>query len=86
MVSLIKRIRRTLNPPVPRTIAELGDILQSYAPARAIYRGTVTANGSSAILFASLQMLEVLNRARWLHIDGTFKVSHFSLFINKASN
>ena len=82
-MSFIKRIRRSLHPPVPRTIAELGDVLRDYAPARAIYRGTVTAGGASAIIFASHEMLKFLKRARWLHIDGTFSVSDFFLVLDK---
>ena len=76
MKSFIKRIRKTLLPPLPRTFTELGEALEIYAPATNIYKGSVNRGGASAVIFASNEMLASLNRARWLHIDGTFSVSH----------
>ena len=73
MKSFIKRIRKTLLPPLPRTFTELGEALESYAPATNIYKEIVNRGGASAVIFASN---ESLNRARWLPIDGTFSVSH----------
>ena len=75
MTSYIKRIRKELLPPIPRTFPELGEVLQDYAPATNIYKGLVSRGGASAIIFSNNEMLDFLRRSRWLHIDGTFSVS-----------
>ena len=74
--NFIKRIRKTLLPPLPRTFTELGEALENYAPARNIYKEIVKRGGASAVIFASNEMLASLKRALWLYIDGTFWVSH----------
>lgn len=82
IISFIKRLRKAFFPPVPQTLEELGNVLENYGPTREIYRGVVTPrDGSSALIFAHTDMLEFLSHARWLHIDGTFKVSLYFLYM-----
>ena len=73
MKNFIKRIRRTLLPPLPRTFTELGEALENYDPARNIYKGIFNRGGASAVIFASNEMLASLKRARWLESSQEFR-------------
>lgn len=73
--AVVFRERRKSQPPVPRTMSELGSMLDEYIESRDIYQGAaVSVHGDVSIVFASDSMLGRLNEACELHLDGTFKV------------
>lgn len=80
----LQRERAKYRPLIPSSLEDLAAAMEDFAPTRGMYRGIVTAqDGSSALLFASDEMLEVLRTATEIYIDGTFKVRHFLSFTQK---
>lgn len=71
----MERARKKILPPIPATLSDLAVFLDTYVPTENIYRGSVEGDdGDIALLFISDPMLEVLNTAEEIYIDGTFKV------------
>ncbi|XP_044587842.1 uncharacterized protein LOC123267333 [Cotesia glomerata] len=72
--AIINRERIQQRPPMPQTVHHVGPMLDRYLQAAEIYRGEIQASdGSIAIVFGSQQMLERLNDAVELFVDGTFQ-------------
>ncbi|XP_074103717.1 uncharacterized protein LOC141530492 isoform X1 [Cotesia typhae] len=72
--AIINRERIQLRPPMPQTVHHVGPMLDRYLQAAEIYRGEIQASdGSIAIVFGSQRMLERLNEAVELFVDGTFQ-------------
>lgn len=72
----IHRERRLFLPPMPRSFEELGDMLDEYPAVQEIYHGTnIATDGSITYMFGSMEMINRLNEATELYIDGTFRVS-----------
>lgn len=73
--SAMRRARAKIRPLIPASLRELADALRTYEPTLKYYRGHVEANQDSiALIFISDKMLEALNTASELYVDGTFKV------------
>lgn len=84
MKSTLGRERAKSRPAIPKTLRELGNILQTYKPVEHIYIGSVTASdGMVALLFSTPVLLEALSRATDLLVDGTFAVSKINNNIGK---
>lgn len=84
LMSTMKRERRKNVPPTPRTMEELGPILDNYPPVNTIYRGSITsADGGYGLFFMTPEMENPLSQSNQLFADGTFKVcnSHKILFL-----
>lgn len=73
--SMVHRERVKVRPRIPADMHALGLMLDDYLPSRDIYRGMVTATDDShALIFGSLAMINRLNDATEIIMDGTFKV------------
>lgn len=74
--NIVRTIRRNLVPPTPRTFEQLEEILPEHFTTRDNYRGRVNGpNGETAFIFISGEMLQQLNNAHNLLMDGTFRVT-----------
>lgn len=74
--SSMERERARTRPTIPESLAELGEMLETYAATSEIYQGMVAAaDGSRAVMFAAPRMLRELGESSDLYVDGTFKVS-----------
>lgn len=73
---IVTRERIRLMPRVPQNIDELERALPGHWATRENFRGRVNGpNGSSALIFISNEMLQRLNDAQDLLMDGTFRVT-----------
>lgn len=73
---MIRAERRKVRPPIPRAFADLGQrLLNNYGRTANIYLGQINgADDSIGYIFGSQMMLQLVNEATELHIDGTFAV------------
>lgn len=81
--AVIIRERAQHRPPMPQSVHQVGPMLDRYLPAAEIYRGEIQADdGSIAIIFGNQHMLERINNAVELFVDGTFQVNSYSRIIH----
>lgn len=81
MRSRMSRSRLAVRPAIPASLAILGDIFATQSPdlpslpGQEIFRGDFTdAEGNKGLIFMSDHSMELLNAAREIFIDATFKV------------
>lgn len=73
--STFNRKRAAYKPSVPDSFASLSLELEKYNVCKDIYKGSVVAeDGSMGLLFSSDELLNALNEATELYVDGTFSV------------
>lgn len=76
-LGIIERARKELWIPIPTDFKELGEKLEKNKVLKKIYKGFITAGDGGdgdAVLFMHDDMINELNNARILYIDGVFKV------------
>lgn len=80
------RERTKQRPSIPYTFQALCDELIKYEWIKVFYKGSIVAqDGSRAAIFSSDKLLEIIQQAQEIFVDGTFSVSYFNRynFINK---
>ncbi|XP_051168844.1 uncharacterized protein LOC127286455, partial [Leptopilina boulardi] len=76
MQQAIKRIRRKQRGPTPKTIEDLGNVLLQYEGVEDIYVGQALGDDDSvAIIFSSKKLLDQLDKATEIYMDGTFDIT-----------
>lgn len=86
MRSIMTWERTKQRPPIPHTFQALCDDLIKYEWIKDFYKGSVVAQDDSrAAIFSSDKLLEIIQQAQEIFVDGTFSISYFNRynFINK---
>lgn len=82
---LIHRARKDIRPPNPRSFEELERLLPTYWATENCFRGRVNGpDGETAFIFISDAMVESLNHAQELFMDGTFKIVPHGLGLDQV--
>lgn len=77
MKSIMNRERCKHRPPIPRTFQALATDIVRYEWIKYFYKGSVVAQDSTvSIIFSTDKLIEVLQEAQELFVDGTFSVSY----------
>ncbi|XP_071646598.1 uncharacterized protein [Temnothorax longispinosus] len=75
MKSMMARERIKQRPPIPHTFQALCTDLIKYEWIKEFYKGNVVAqDGSRAVIFSSDKLLEIIQQAQEIFVDGTFSV------------
>lgn len=78
MKSIMTRERTKQRPPIPHTFQALATDLIKYEWIKDFYKGSVVAqDGNTAIIFSSEKLIEIIQEAQEIFVDGTFSVSYF---------
>lgn len=74
MRSILSRSRSKSRPKIPHTLLSLGEILEN----KSLYKETlISENNKTAVIFTSDKLLQGINDANEIFMDGTFSVSRF---------
>lgn len=71
----MSRERMKQRPPIPHTFQDLCTDLIKYEWIKEFYKGSVVAqDGTRAAIFSSDKLLEIIQQAQEIFVDGTFSV------------
>lgn len=74
--------RKENHPNYPRSLRELTETIGEFNKVRGFYKGSVESeDGGVAMLFAHDEMIECINEASLLLLDGVRKVGFFTQFL-----